>query len=233
MSTEFNAVEAIARNISTESLVAIQKFQQLLNTPPNQADLKSTPDGKAYTLPISKVEMKLDTMFFGLWWTEKFTTKQVLNEFVGELELVVVHPVTGLHIRRVGAAAIQITQDQGATIGQFMDTKKKNALDLAYPKLKAECVKNAAQSLGQAFGRDINRKPDTVGIYSPLIKQEFIQQLPEAKVKDLAARSSRVLALLEDCSKPEELEAIKSQMDVDVFAIIEEEYNAKMKEVSK
>ncbi|MDE1971448.1 MAG: hypothetical protein KGI50_07785, partial [Patescibacteria group bacterium] len=36
--------------------------------------------------------------------------------------------------------------------------KKPNALDLGYPKLKAECVKNAAQSLGKIFGRDINRK---------------------------------------------------------------------------
>jgi hypothetical protein len=31
-------------------------------------------------------------------------------------------------------------------------------LDLAFPKLKAECVKNAALSLGKLFGRDLNRK---------------------------------------------------------------------------
>ena len=31
-------------------------------------------------------------------------------------------------------------------------------MDLAFGKLKAECLKNAALSLGKVFGRDLNRK---------------------------------------------------------------------------
>ncbi len=50
---------------------------------------------------------------------------------------------------------------------------------------------------------------------------------------DLHKEADRALAMISDCTKAEELEAIKSQTDVDVFAIIEDEYNAKMKEVSK
>jgi hypothetical protein len=38
------------------------------------------------------------------------------------------------------------------------DNKKANAMDLAFGKLKAECLKNAALSLGKVFGRDLNRK---------------------------------------------------------------------------
>jgi hypothetical protein len=37
------------------------------------------------------------------------------------------------------------------------DNKKANAMDLAFGKLKAECLKNAALSLGKVFGRDVNR----------------------------------------------------------------------------
>jgi hypothetical protein len=192
MSKELETIEkaasAINRNVDQDTLIALQKFTKLLNQAPAQDELVPTADRKAWSMPISRVEMLLDTLFFGLWWTENFTTKQVLNEFVGELELVVVHPVTGMQIRRVGAAAIQITQDQGATIAQFMDTKKKNALDLAYPKLKAECVKNAAQSLGKRFGRDINRKAETVAEYSPLFRADVPIRLPENGVERLLAR---------------------------------------------
>jgi len=46
--------------------------------------------------------------------------------------------------------------------------KKPNALDLAFPKLKAECLSNAAKSLGKIFGRDINRKNKDV--FKPPLK---------------------------------------------------------------
>jgi hypothetical protein len=39
-----------------------------------------------------------------------------------------------------------------------VQNKKSNALDMGFPKLKAECLKNAANSLGKMFGRDLNRK---------------------------------------------------------------------------
>ena len=45
------------------------------------------------------------------------------------------------------------------------DNKKPNALDLAFPKLKTECLKNAAVSFGKLLGRDLNRK--NVDVYKP------------------------------------------------------------------
>lgn len=145
----------------------LQNFLQRLNREPNPEELDRTPDGKAKTLPISFVEMTLDEIFLGQWSTENFTAKQVVNEVCGELELVVIHPVTGMSIRRTGAASIIIMTDKvpDTVTGQARNewalspsNKKYNALDLGYPKLKAECVKNAAQSLGKIFGRDLNRK---------------------------------------------------------------------------
>ena len=36
--------------------------------------------------------------------------------------------------------------------------KIKNALEMDYPHLLADCIKSAAKSLGKAFGRDLNRE---------------------------------------------------------------------------
>lgn len=147
--------------------IQLQDFQAKLNREPDQSELDRTPDGKAKTLPISFVEMTLDELFLGQWGTEHFTTRVISNEVCGELELVLTHPITGREIRRCGAAGIIIQVDKAPDEikGQERNewalnpsNKKPNALDLAYPKLKAECVKNAAQSLGKIFGRDLNRK---------------------------------------------------------------------------
>lgn len=151
----------------SDKKLELQNFLQRLNREPNPEELDKTPDGKAKTLPISFIEMTLDEIFLGLWSTENFSSKVTINEVCGELELVVVHPVTGDIIRRTGAAAIIIMTDKvpenltGQARNEWsvsIANKKYNALDLGYPKLKAECVKNAAQSLGKIFGRDLNRK---------------------------------------------------------------------------
>lgn len=140
------------------SISQLQDFQKKLNQEPDPKELDSTPDGKAKTLPISFIEMTLDELFLGQWETTEPTYKQIFNEVVGSLVLTVWHPITNRAIRRVGFASVVITQDKDATIAEFNSTKKKNALDLSFPKLKAECTKNAAQTLGKIFGRDLNRK---------------------------------------------------------------------------
>lgn len=161
-----------------DARIRCQNFLQRLHQNPNPADLEPTPDGRAKTLAISHVEMTLDELFFGLWSTENFRTQVIANEVVGSLDLVVMHPVTGTPIRRTGAASIIIQVDrvpdevrnnptEKNRWALNPDNKKQNALDLGYPKLKAECLKNAAQSLGKIFGRDVNRK--TADVYKPVL----------------------------------------------------------------
>lgn len=161
----------------TINQVQLEKFQSRLNTAPNPKKLAKTPDGKADDLPISYVEMTLDELYFGLWETVNFKSQLIANEVVGSLELRVFHPITQQWISRTGTASIIIMVDRvpdGVT-GQEKNrwaldpsNKKSNALDMAYPKLKAECTKNAAKSLGKIFGRDLNRK-EKVATYEPLI----------------------------------------------------------------
>lgn len=169
-----------------------QVFVNALNQLPPSDSLTETPDGQALSILISHIEMTLDEMFFGLWDTYDYRWQTIANEVVGSLILEVTHPVTNKTIRRTGAAAVQImvdavpdelkpnagdTKERAAKRKKERnqwaldpDNKKSNAMDKEFPKLKAECVKNAAQSLGKLFGRDLNRKRSDN--FKPLLRGE-------------------------------------------------------------
>ena len=177
--------------LNPETMGQLQKFTQRLNAEPDPLSVEQTPDRKASTVVISHIETTLDELFFGQWKTEGFKWSPVANEIQGSLELVVIHPVTGYEIRRTGAASIVIMVDRapenlaGQERNQWAlnpSNKKPNALDMAFPKLKSECLKNAAQSLGKVFGRDLNRKNKDV--YKPF-KIAEAGELPEAIINKL------------------------------------------------
>lgn len=167
------------QNPLEDERLRLQNFLSRLQQEPNVVE--KTPDGKANTVPISHVEMTLDELYFGMWTTENFKWQVISNEIVGSLELVVTNPVNGMLVRRIGSASIQIMVDaipneiknDKAKVKEWQfdaHNKKANALDMGFPKLKAECLKNASQSLGKVFGRDINRK--TIDTFNPLVKKK-------------------------------------------------------------
>ena len=172
-----NGLSVIDDDAIKEFREKMQNFVHRLNKEPDPTEIDKTPDGKANSIPISFIEMTLDEYFFGLWDTNNFQYSVIANEVVGSIELTVLNPVTGTKIKRVGAAAIQIMVDKrpdGVSASEWANNpmnKKPNALDMGFPKLKAECVKNAAQSLGKLFGRDINRKK--ADQFNGLIKKEI------------------------------------------------------------
>jgi len=149
--------------------VLMQDFTRRLNVEPDPREFEKTPDNKASFLPVSFVEMTLDEIFLGQWELSDVHSQQIFNEIVGTGILTVWHPVTNRPLKRAGFGSVVITQDKDAAISDFNITKKKNALDLTFPKLKAEILKNAAQSLGKVFGRDINRKQRDV--FKPTLRE--------------------------------------------------------------
>lgn len=182
----------------------LQDFTRRLNVEPDPREFGETADGKAKTLPISFVEMTLDELFGGQWELSDVSTTQIFNEVVGTGILTVWHPVTGRPLKRAGFAAVVITQDSGAALADFNMTKKKNALDLTFPKLKAEILKNAAQSLGKVFGRDINRKAKDVfrPTARPITDEELvaaIKRVEDGKLETVAIVES--VFLLTDVQK--------------------------------
>ena len=159
-----------------DTRINLQKFTKILNINPPKDDIAENPMVRgAKFVPISFVEMNLDEMFFGLWQTENFKSQVIVNEIIGQIDLVVFHPVTNSWIRRTGAAAVMIQMTKNSEVTQ-VENKIKNTLVKDYPHLKSECVKNAAKSLGKSFGRDLNRKLEDE--YNPLIKDDG-KPLPE------------------------------------------------------
>lgn len=112
----------------------------------------------ALYLPIAAVEAKLDYIFQTLWKTDTYMQQVIANEVTGSILLHVYHPA-GVWLTRVGTASVLIQQSKGADITD-LGAKIKNTLVKDIPHLKAECIKNAAKSLGAAFGRDLNRAFD-------------------------------------------------------------------------
>ena len=216
-----------------DNLEALQKFQQMLNATPDQLGIEKTPDGKAKTLVVSHVETTLDEMFFGHWRTENFKWERMANEVVGSLDLVVIHPITGYELRRTGAASIVIMVDKVPSAiaadpiqrnrwALNADNKKPNALDLAFPKLKTECLKNAALSFGKLLGRDLNR--NNVDMYKPFKLKGSLN----ASNKDV----QYMLELIEKAQSLDDCDIILQACPQEFYAQIEPLVNVKKQELS-
>lgn len=176
-------MEEITNNAENDFRIKLQNFVTILSKVPDHKDLQKTPDGKAHYLPIDFIETSLDELFYGLWETKDFKWQAIANEITASITLRVFHPTAKTWIERIGAASIAVMVDaapkdkQGNHVlsGQdlnrwYLDlsNKKPSALDMGLPKLKADCIKNAALSLGNAFGRNLNRK--FIDTYKPLTK---------------------------------------------------------------
>ena len=195
--------------LNAGKLTAAENFLKKLNEAPPDNELRPTPDGRARTLPISFVQMKLDEIYVGQWGTSELKLTIFGNEIIGNLVLWVIHPITGLRIERPGTAAVQITvdavpedikRDPKAKNAWALDmqNKKPNALYLAAPKLKSECIKNAATTLGKVFGRDINRKAEDVDTYESIYTDEI----------EVDGIRAELEAKLNNCTKLEELTTV-------------------------
>jgi len=199
------------------TIADVADFQAKLFEKPNAEYIEKTPDGKAETLVISHIETRLDEIYNGLWSVSNFRWQQIANEIVGSLTLKVLHPICGVWIEREGAAAIQIMVDkypeglQGYERNLWANdikNKKPNSLYLAFPKLKAECLKNAAKSLGETFGRSLNRK-----LYDATYEPE-INRDEDTEIKE------EILKLLETCTLPEQQkDGIRKLLTSDVIIL--------------
>ena len=161
---------------------AIEKLQMFLNREPKADTVKinSMANNSKY-LPIAEVERTLDEVYSGLWSTVNFRWEVVANEIVGSIDLKVINPANGFELVRTGVASVMIQIERGKEVNVI--NKIKNTLVKDFPHLKAECIKNAAKSLGVAFGRNLNRDSSD---YQPLSEQ--IGNLEEATILLTTAR---------------------------------------------
>lgn len=149
----------MSENIIKYETRSLENFQRLLNQYPPKAEIKVNKQANnSEYLPINVVERVLDELYSGLWEVVNFRTQVIANEIVGSLELRVYHPTAKVWLTRTGAAAVMIQIKRDAALA--VENKIVNTLSKDFPHLKAECLKNAAKSLGVRFGRALNRGAD-------------------------------------------------------------------------
>jgi hypothetical protein len=141
----------------------MELFAGLFDKDPGELEYSVNPmANNSKYMPIGIVEKKLDEFFSRLWSTENFRWQVVANEIVGSIDLKVYMYGTWITRTGCGSAMIQTTKGTAADVSN----KIKNTLVKDFPHLKAECIKNAAKSLGVNFGRNLNRSD--VGEYQHL-----------------------------------------------------------------
>ena len=163
--------------------------------------VKQSPSSdKASYLPIGLIENQLDELYSGLWQTEG-TVELMGNSIVATVTLKVFHPTAKLWISRTGIGAKKVQLNKGAAA---MDTSqmKADAFEKGAPAAKSMALRNAAQSLGQVFGRNLNRDID-----EPLM---YLDEQAEALTED----SLEAIALLQTSTLPDATrEMIKGKID--------------------
>jgi hypothetical protein len=153
-------------------------LQMLLNQEPSKSEVRTNKmANNSQYLSIATVERLLDENYAGIWNTKNFRWQVVANEIIGSIDLEVFQPAAKMWITRTGAASAMIQldsweRDENGNILKDeygrnkkdaklkvsdVDRKILNTLVKDFPHLKAECLKNAAKSLGVRFGRNLNR----------------------------------------------------------------------------
>ena len=147
-------------------------FMKELNEKPREDEVRQNPmANNSFYIPIQIIEDKLNKFFPMMWQTKNFKYHREINEIVGDLELEIFIPHLGTWITRSGTGAVQIQlrsdrNDKNEKIPNdlsdpnILGRKIINTLQKDLPHLKAECIKNAAKSLGRQFGSDLNRKTE-------------------------------------------------------------------------
>lgn len=165
---------------SDDALTPLQKdsaLQVILNSQPDPRWLKDHPtarkkmviDGRdAYVpikfIPIERVEWLL-TVLFLRWRVEVIDSKLVANSVQVTVRLHYFDHALGEWNWTDGIGAQPLQIDSGSGAIEF-NKMKSNAVQMAAPAAKSYAIKDAAETLGKIFGKDMNRAE--VISYEPL-----------------------------------------------------------------
>jgi len=198
------------QDIYSESVELIKEnnLNILLNQPPKASWIKQHPMfAKVQYLPIERVEYLL-TSIFVKWHVEIKSVQLIANSVVVTVRLFYMNPVNGemLYQDGVGASPLQTDKDAGATDWTKI---KSDAVMKSAPAAESFAVKDAAEKIGNLFGKDLNRA-DKI-LYDSLIDKfgETETDKLNRKTKDLIDRINLIQAKDERVAKRTELQKIR------------------------
>lgn len=107
-------------------------------------------------LPIDKVEYLLDRIF-QKWKVEVLDVKQIFNSVTVTVRLHYLDPVSLEWQFHDGVGAKSVQTDKGFSAADLAHIKDA-AVQMALPSAKTYAIKDAADHIGELFGRSLNRK---------------------------------------------------------------------------
>lgn len=139
----------------------------LLNQPVPPAWIKEHPFAKNVKyIPIEKIEFLL-TRIFQEWKVEVLAEGQMFNAVYVKVRLHYKNPLTGEWSFHDGVGAVDVQTAKGESAADLSKIVS-NAVMKALPAAESYAIKDAAEKLGELFGKNLNRK-DTMafsGAYS-------------------------------------------------------------------
>jgi hypothetical protein len=172
-----------------------QELNMILNADPKKEWVKEHPIISGYKyIPVERQEY-LMTMIYGKWTVEVKNVQLIANSVTVTVRVHYLDPVTGQMewIDGVGASPIQTDKDAGATDFNKM---KASAIQMSAPSAKTYAFKDAVETLGKIFGKDLNRKD--------MISYGFL----ENTIKDLTPDIEKTVDTINACRTKESLNAI-------------------------
>lgn len=133
------------------------QLNTLLNQQPPQTWVKEHPFAKGVKyIPVDKIEFLL-TRIFQQWRCEVIEYKQLFNSVTCHIRLHYLNPINGEWSYQDGVAAVDVQTKAGASPAE-LDKINTNAVMKALPAAKSYALKDAAELLGELFGKNLNRK---------------------------------------------------------------------------
>ena len=152
-------------------------LQGYLNNDPPRVWIKKHPLAKDVDyLPIDKVEALLDAIFQD-WQVEVKSVNQLAQSICAVVRLHYRHPVSGEWLFHDGVGATPLKTDKGFTAADLAHIKS-DAVSTGAPAAVSFAIKDAAEHIGNIFGRNLNRK-DTInlgGIYEQTTVDEQVAE---------------------------------------------------------
>jgi len=183
----------------TELKANNEKLLQFLNLHPKNEWIKKHPFAKNVDyLPVGKIEMLLDQIY-GEWDYLIIHYGILGNSVTCHIRLTVVSPVTNHTITRDGIGAVPIELkatvydkndkniiiEQGARHATDFEYLNRTAIMKNLPAAKSFALKDAADTLGNLFGRSLNRdKEDFVPIYSSEEEKDHLDKEVNEKISE-------------------------------------------------
>lgn len=129
----------------------------LLNQPVPEKWVKDHPYAKGVRyIPIEKVEFLL-TRIFQEWRIEILSEGQMFNSVYVKVRLHYKNPLTGGWSFHDGVGAVDVQTAKGESAADLSKIVA-NAVMKALPAAESYAIKDAAEKLGELFGKNLNRK---------------------------------------------------------------------------